>query len=182
MSSVNTLTVFQEYELVEEKAVNLIYARERRRETNAMDIGSVGDELCMEDEGAVNKDTKCYRCGGYGHVAMNWATPKEDGKGSKGSGQKKGKGLDNGQRKGAWGDGKGFGYKVAGKDGRPTCSCCGKVGHGPHKCWTKHPEQLPWKRTSATVWECLEEEHGRSTGARTPEPLPSAGGRRRPGQ
>ena len=32
------------------------------------------DELHMEDVGAVNKDTKCYRCGGYGHVAMNWET------------------------------------------------------------------------------------------------------------
>ena len=29
----------------------------------------------------------------------------------------------------------------------------------PHKCWTKHPEQLPWKRTSATELECLEEKH-----------------------
>ena len=81
--------------------MNLIYARGRLRETNAMDIGSVGDELCMEDVGAVNKDTKFYRCDGHGHVAMNLATPKGGGKASKGSGQKKGKGLDNGQGKGA---------------------------------------------------------------------------------
>ena len=139
--------------------MNLIYARERLRETNAVDIESVGDELCMEDVGAVNKDTKCYRCGGYGHVAMNWATPTGDGQVSKCSGQKKGRGRDNGQEKGAQGDGKGFGCKVAGKDGRPTCSCCGKVGHGPHKCWTKHLEHLPWKRISATEWVCLEEKH-----------------------
>ena len=50
--------------------MNLIYARERLWETNAMDIGSVGDELCMEDVGTVNKDTKCYRCDGCGHVAI----------------------------------------------------------------------------------------------------------------
>ena len=32
----------------------------------------------------VNKDTKCYRCGGCGHMAMHCATPKGggDGKGS----------------------------------------------------------------------------------------------------
>ena len=39
--------------------------------------------------------------------------------------------------------GKGW-YKVKGK-GIVTCSHCGKRGHDPSRCWTLHPEQLPWK-------------------------------------
>ena len=76
-----------------------------------MDIGNVDDELYMEDVGAVNKDTKCYRCEGYGHMAVRCATPKGDGKGSKGSGKNGGKGIDNGQGKSGKKDGKGFGSK-----------------------------------------------------------------------
>ena len=86
--------------------MNLIDARERLRDPNAVDIGNVVDELHMEDVGAVNKDTKCFRCSGCGHVAMNWRTLKGEGKGLEGSEKKNGKGLDNGQGKGAKIDGK----------------------------------------------------------------------------
>ena len=76
----------QEFKLVKEKTVNLmIDARERLRDPNAMDFGNVDDDLGYnEDVGAVNKETKCYRCGGYGHMAVHCATPKGDGKGTKG--------------------------------------------------------------------------------------------------
>ena len=84
---------------------------------------------------------------------------KGEGKGLEGLGKKNGKGLDNVQGKGVKIDGKVIGSMGVGKDGRPTCSYCGKVGHDHHNCFTKHPEQLPWKRTLAIEWECLEEEH-----------------------
>ena len=65
--------------------------------------------------------------------------------------------------KGGKSDGKGFGAKGFGKNdkgGRLSCDHCGKIGHSPNNCWTKYPEQLLWKRTSAIEWDCLEEEHG----------------------
>ena len=147
----------RELKLVKGKAVNLTDACERLRDPNAVHIGNFDDDLGYnEDVGAVNKETKCYRCGGYGHMAVHCAT-KGDGEGTKGSG-KNGKGFD----KVGKSDGKGFGAKGRGKDGkgsRPTCDLCGKIGQGPNNWWTKYPEQLPRKRTSAIEWECHEEEH-----------------------
>lgn len=149
----------QDYKLVKEKAVHLIDARERLKDPNAMDVGYVDDGEYEEDVGAVTKDTKCYRCGGYGHLAVHCATPKGEGKGK---GREKGtKGGDYGKGKYSKGGGKSYEGKGFGKNGkgRQVCDYCGKTGHGPDNCWTKHPEQLPWKRTSAVDWEEEEHEH-----------------------
>jgi hypothetical protein len=151
----------QEYRLVKEKAVNLIDARARLKDPNAMDVSYLCDEYYEEEEdiGAVTKDTKCYRCGGQGHMAANCGTPKGDSKGSPGKG---GKGFNaKGYGKGGKGDGKGDGKGKGGKGGkgpRPWCDYCGKQGHTVEGCWTKHPEQLPWKSAGAVDWECQEVE------------------------
>ena len=91
----STLTGFRSTNLWKRRAVNLVDARERLRNPNAMDIGNVYDEFYMEDVWAVDEDAQCYRCGGYSHVAVHCATPKWDGKGLKGSGKNSGKGFDN---------------------------------------------------------------------------------------
>ena len=75
----------REYRLVKEKAVNLVDARARLRDPNAMDVGYAGycreceEETHYEDVGAVGEasaDRQCFRCGGYGHVVAGCATPK----------------------------------------------------------------------------------------------------------
>jgi hypothetical protein len=152
----------KDYKLVKEKAINLIDARERLRDPDAMDVGHINGDYYDEDVNAVTRDTKCFRCGGHGHLAVHCATPKSDGKGADAKGYgKNGKGFDyNG--KGSGKNGKGFSGKGFGKEGKggKPCDHCGKTGHGPHNCWTKHPEQMPWKRTSAVDWfESGAEEH-----------------------
>ena len=142
----------KEYKLVKEKAVNLVDARARLRDPDAMDVGYYGhyEEECDNDDpeeevGAVTEDMRCYRCQGYGHRASDCATPakgKGKNKGFKGDG--KGKGLHGdhkGKGKGSKGDGKGRGQHL-------QCTHCGKRGHAPANCWTLHPDQMPWKKTS----------------------------------
>ena len=88
----------KEYKLVKEKAVNLVDARARLRDPDAMDVGYCGhyEEECDNDdpeEEAVTEDMRCYRCQGYGRQASDCATPaKEKGnnKGFKGDGKGKG--------------------------------------------------------------------------------------------
>ena len=88
---------------------------------------------------------RCCRCQGYGHRASDCATPaKGKGKNKCFKGDGKGKGLysdHKGRGKGSKGDGKGRGQQV-------QCTHCGNRGHGPATCWTLHPDQILWKKTS----------------------------------
>ena len=150
----------KEYRLVKEKVVNLVDARARLRDPNAMDTSWVGqtwpterawgdedgaghaghgDENLEADIGALGKGC-CFRCGGVGHRAAECPTPKGKGKGQ--DDQKGGKGK---------GNGKGQGWPKGGKGGkgeRVPCPGCGKLGHGPATCWTLHPELMTWKTTN----------------------------------
>ena len=91
--------------------------------------------------GAVDMNTKCYRCQGYGHLARDCGTKPEKGKGkgggNPGKAQPKGQGkggydgwYGKGGGKGSKGDGKGKGYMGA-------CWKCGQVGHKALECTAK---------------------------------------------
>jgi hypothetical protein len=107
-----------------------------------MDIGGIHgrdeewpEEEWLEDVGAVNADTKCYRCQGYGHMSRECATkPAEKDKG-KGKGQTPGKGSP------TKGLGKGGQEKGKGKGGKGpftgNCFRCGKTGHRSIDCHVK---------------------------------------------
>jgi len=124
-----------------------------------MDVGRVdwgADDLycgeCEYEVDAVGAHTQCYKCGGYGHLARDCATPVEakgKGKGKKGDswgkggkgGDGKGKGAD-GKGKGNqyWSKGAGKGQGGAGKAGggyQGTCWKCGQVGHKAAECWVR---------------------------------------------
>ena len=156
----------RDYAQVKEKMVMLLDARGRLKDPNAMDVGYAGEDGdCWiddageeQDVGAIARGDHCYRCGGMGHIANDCSTPKGKGKGredramaAKGGGAK-GKGTwEKGQSKGKGIGGKGQ-DKGKGK-GNVVCSYCGKRGHDSSRCWTLHPEQLPWKTTNAVAFE-----------------------------
>ena len=129
----------EECKLVKEKVITLIDARERLRDTDAMDIGYMRDDWHEEDEaevGAVGKDgaaVQGFRCGGVGHRAAQCAKPYEKGKGKREKGNK----------------GKGKGASPKGNGNGLQCKRFGKNGHTAANCWTLHPDQLPWKRAAA---------------------------------
>ena len=158
----------KDYKVVKDKAVGIIDARLRLRHPDAMDVGFAGkatfehyqDEPIREEDcdvAAVGQYDTCHRCGGNGHMAKDCATPKGKGKGKDSWSRGHGKGFD-----GKGFGGKGFGGKGTkgekGKSkgkGKGPCEVCGKIGHGPDRCWTLHPEQLPWKAANAVDedWE-----------------------------
>jgi hypothetical protein len=107
-----------------------------------MDVGGIlglqGKEEWQEegeyDVGAVNSNTKCYRCQGYGHMSRDCATKPEDKDKGKGKGQSlPGKGTPKGLGKGDQEKGKGKGKgQFAG-----NCFRCGKAGHRSADCYVK---------------------------------------------
>ena len=141
----------REYSQVKEKMVMILDARGRLKDPNAMDVGyaGVGDEEWggswpeEQEVAAVGHGDHCYRCGGMGHMANDCPTPKGKGKGKedRAFNAKGGKNQQKGKGKGAEGKGS---EKGKGKGG-VICGYCGKRGHDVARCWTLHPEQLPWK-------------------------------------
>lgn len=116
-----------------------------------MDIGEVGscggcDKTDYEEYevDAVDMNTKCFRCQGYGHLSRECATKYEKGKGKGSGGFAKGSGKGFG-KDGKSGDGKGYskGYGKNGKSGGKgkgymgQCFKCGQVGHKAYECTTK---------------------------------------------
>jgi hypothetical protein len=171
----------KEYKDVKDKVVNIVDARARLRDPDAMDVGSAEWEGYDHDWSSGgqgqepgedrNRDVdmiggswgQCFRCGGQGHRAVECGTPKGKGKDAgKGKGTwGQGAGAWT-QGKGAWGKGKGKGTgkgkgKGTGK-GALKCSHCGKPGHEQSTCWTLHPEQMPWNANN------VEEEYYQEAG------------------
>jgi len=115
----------------------------------------IGEEW-QDEIGEVWASTRCYECGGYGHMART--CPTKGGKGGKSKGKGKDGGKDGGKGKGkdagkgyggkdggkgyggkgpAWGKGgggKGFGQGGKGWGYQGTCWRCGKVGHKALEC------------------------------------------------
>ena len=156
----------KEYKLVKENAVNLIDTRERLRDPNAMDISYVDDKYFEEEVGAVGRDTKCYRCGGQGHLAAHCATPKGDGKGfdksfgGKGYG-KNGKGFDYG--------GKGYGKTRATASGSTRGSAArgmARTAKAPGSSATiaARPATVPTAAGRSTLNSCRGRGRRQSTG------------------
>jgi len=96
---------------------------------------------------AVNKDTKCYACQGFGHYARDCKYDKKKIGGGKGE---KGKGKGKGGGKGYFGKGKGGGkgnpgYQGKGKGGgkgyQGKCWNCDRVGHKSAECWSQKKVQ-----------------------------------------
>ena len=134
------------YSEMREKVFSMVTSRIARNEFKVMEVGLAAKnaedpELCR-DLDAVGANTRCYSCGGFGH--MQAQCPKGKGN-SKGGGKcgfgygGKGGGKDGGG-KGAnqkgWGKGeKGQNPKGGGKGYQGVCWRCNKVGHKASECF-----------------------------------------------
>ena len=152
-----------EYRTARDRMIMLVDARAKLKDPNAMDVGALSEggrresETYADEEGrtwacegcihggegeqesvdALAKvGMQCYNCHGYGHRSD--VCPSQGGGKGPGGKPAKGKGKGNGK------DGKGD-QKGKGKGNQSPCSVCGKIGHGPDRCWTKHPHLMYWK-------------------------------------
>ena len=108
-------------------------------------------------EGAVHEYTRCYECGGYGHMAAECASKGKGKGGGKAGWNPKGKGKGKAGGKGAikggwtppwggkgetpgWTQKGGKGQKGKGKGYQGTCWKCWRVGHKAAECQVQQVE------------------------------------------
>ena len=102
-------------------------------------------QACEGKDGwLVGRSCETQRPERYGHRLRWRGRPDPEGQGQGERRQSVQCKRDQGEGEGA--NGKGL-DKGKGK-GTPFCGHCGKRGHDASRCWTLHPDQLPWKSTN----------------------------------
>ena len=157
------------YQATKEKVISMVTSRIARDEYKTMEIGLAGEKDVDFDIDAVNMNTKCYQCGGFGHISRNCPKGKGVGKGIKGGKGFEGKG---GGVHGGPGNFQGAGTKGGGKGGlggkglitkgtgngyQGTCYRCFKVGHKAAECYANVNEvdiQGEGEEENSEVREC----------------------------
>jgi len=130
------------YEAMRDHIINIAHQRVEMIKPTPMDVGSLNKDENQDeaDLDAVSRNTKCYNCQGFGHLANQCPTPKGEGKGvppGKGDFGKGGyKGYSpKGGSKGyiPKGGGKGS-FGKGGKGFQGLCWTCNKPGHRADQC------------------------------------------------
>ena len=150
----------KEYKLLRDKMVGLLDARARLKDPNAMDIGFAGeDDWWWDDAESSDVDVAALEKETIATDAVEWATQPTSARLPRARArEKEDKGFNS---KGSKGKGKcysGKGFEKGKGKGMTVCGHCGKRGHDTSRCWTLHPDQLPWK--SANVVEENHHYHG----------------------
>jgi len=130
------------YEGMRDHIINIAHQRVEMIKPVPMDVGSLNKDENQDetDLDAVNRNTKCYNCQGFGHMANQCPTPKGEGKGmppGKGDFGKGGyKGYSpKGGSKGYTPKGGGKGsFGKGGKGFQGLCWTCNKPGHRADQC------------------------------------------------